>query len=359
MSVIAATPHTAIVTRDGLAFGGELVQDCLDGSSSSGAVRAANTQTCCGFWRFSYYGPTHLRRWGYSANIMAQCGGSGAKVGVHRAAGMVGPPPRAAGEVGLTGDDLAEALRRVAALVAGQSRIAGLSLEVLPGATLHVRSSAAERQRRHRAGGVTPKPPPDGRDIGVTNTVTECDGEESSPLALPSSFIHHSENKEESERMKNDAHASAAANGHANRNAHVTQDVTLNVTESDIELPCPLNLVQRAEELEVLATMSKSLSQPIESVKAAAEEFVSYWTIGGGAGRRKTRWMRLLREHLRQTSRKGLMAPPGLLEHQRVSRETKTRHGGDYEQREAFDGKAEAARINAILRERKQKAGGI
>lgn len=123
------------------------------------------------------------------------------------------------------------------------------------------------------------------------------------------------------------------------------------------ETVCPLDLVERAEKTGVLEELATSLRVPIESVRDSAAEFVQYNTIGKGIGTRRLHWMKELRGNVCRAARGGFLKAPGLLEHQRVSRETKTRHGGDYEQREAFDGKAEAARINAILRERKQKQG--
>lgn len=97
----------------------------------------------------------------------------------------------------MTGPELAAALRRSAEVIEGLGRVSGLELEVAPGAVLKVRSSAAERQAKHRRQrGVSresnaqsharerDKPRNDKRDKGVTNTVTQPPSP-ASPLHSP------------------------------------------------------------------------------------------------------------------------------------------------------------------------------
>jgi hypothetical protein len=63
------------------------------------------------------------------------------------------------------------------------------------------------------------------------------------------------------------------------------------------ELPtvCPLDLEEMFDGYE---DISDRLGVPIPVLKAGANEFVSYWTIGAGAGQRKTHWPRWLRKDL-------------------------------------------------------------
>jgi hypothetical protein len=65
----------------------------------------------------------------------------------------------------------------------------------------------------------------------------------------------------------------------------------------DRETPCPLTL---HETFSGYAQMSKALNVPEQVLRAGAAEFVSYWTVGGGAGQRRPHWAAKLREHLRQ-----------------------------------------------------------
>jgi hypothetical protein len=77
-----------------------------------------------------------------------------------------------------------------------------------------------------------------------------------------------------------------------------------------------LDLVERAVALEVVEELARKLKQAPEVILAACEEFVAYWTIGGGCGRKKTRWMRLLREHLRRGAAEGKLKAIGLVMHE-------------------------------------------
>lgn len=213
----------------------------------------------------------------------------------------------------MTGPELAEALRRVAALVEGQTRIAGLVLEVAPGATLKVRTTAAERQRRHREKDRYADVTHDARHSGVTKTVTECDQAEPLSPHTPLSLIPPSETTEQTEERTDETRASGTWPTDANRNADVTR---FDATDSDSATICPLDLVERAVALEVVEELARKLKQPPEVIVAGCEEFVSYWTIGGGCGRKKTRWMRMLREHLRRGAAEGKLKALGLVMHE-------------------------------------------
>lgn len=84
---------------------------------------------------------------------------------------------------------------------------------------------------------------------------------------------------------------------------------------SDVETMCPTDLESRAETAGVLRELSDKLGVPLVSVVDAAREFVGYWTIGEGAGKRRRHWMRKLREHIRRAHREHRLRAPGEIEH--------------------------------------------
>jgi hypothetical protein len=70
---------------------------------------------------------------------------------------------------------------------------------------------------------------------------------------------------------------------------------------------CPLTL---HETFGAYAQLATALQVPESELRKAAAEFVSYWTIGGGMGRRQGNWARKLREHLRIGVRDGRITAP-------------------------------------------------
>ncbi len=87
-----------------------------------------------------------------------------------------------------------------------------------------------------------------------------------------------------------------------------------------LEVPCPRDLaVTMRGELEGL---SRELGAPLEAVRAAAIDFVRYWTVGAGKGtaRAVEQWSARCRQRVLDQSARGQLLPPGALEHQR--------HGG-------------------------------
>jgi len=74
---------------------------------------------------------------------------------------------------------------------------------------------------------------------------------------------------------------------------------------TDRELPCPLNLVTRADELGVLRELAQALGVDIPAVRKEADKFVAYWTIGGGALRKRRNWLGRLRERIREQHDQG------------------------------------------------------
>lgn len=84
------------------------------------------------------------------------------------------------------------------------------------------------------------------------------------------------------------------------------------------ETPCPLDLLERLEKSGAVAALAEKLPAPIESVRHELRQFVSYWTIGKGAGQRRTGWLSKARQRVvEQFWKPGGLAPPGSLEHRR------------------------------------------
>lgn len=81
------------------------------------------------------------------------------------------------------------------------------------------------------------------------------------------------------------------------------------------ETMCPTDIAARAESLGVLAMLAEKLAVPIESIRHEAKDFQAYYTFGGGAGERRTGWVRQLRERIRKRHREGQLKPPGATEH--------------------------------------------
>ena len=72
--------------------------------------------------------------------------------------------------------------------------------------------------------------------------------------------------------------------------------------DSDDEWPCPVDLALPDVAKQELAAR---LGCSIADIDAVTAEFVGYWTIGAGSGRRRRRWLGKLRERLRDLSQQG------------------------------------------------------
>jgi hypothetical protein len=83
--------------------------------------------------------------------------------------------------------------------------------------------------------------------------------------------------------------------------------------EETRETVCPLDLVHRAEQAGVLQELAERLGQPVAVIRHEADQFVSYWTIGAGMGRRRSAWMRRLRQRVVNQHGANQLAPPGAL----------------------------------------------
>lgn len=85
---------------------------------------------------------------------------------------------------------------------------------------------------------------------------------------------------------------------------------------SDDETVIPLDLIERARSHSVFSDVAKALpGVTIEQLEDSAREFLTYWTIGEGTGRRRRQWMRKLREHLRRAFHENRLRAPGAIEH--------------------------------------------
>lgn len=88
-------------------------------------------------------------------------------------------------------------------------------------------------------------------------------------------------------------------------------------TESDAETVVPLNLLERADEKGVFSDVVKALpGVTVEQLRYSAGEFMTYWTIGEGMGKRRRHWMAKLREHLRRAFHEKRLKAPGEIEHE-------------------------------------------
>lgn len=82
------------------------------------------------------------------------------------------------------------------------------------------------------------------------------------------------------------------------------------------ETPCPLDLVDKLKASGVHVQLAEGLKADVESVLEELREFVSYWTVGAGTGKRCRHWPAKARERVRQRAREGLLKPPGAITHQ-------------------------------------------
>lgn len=75
------------------------------------------------------------------------------------------------------------------------------------------------------------------------------------------------------------------------------------VDDDGHETLCPPDLADRASESGVIAELAAQLRVSPDWARSVADEFVAFWVIGGGAGKRKTTWMRHLRQRITAAAR--------------------------------------------------------
>jgi len=90
-------------------------------------------------------------------------------------------------------------------------------------------------------------------------------------------------------------------------------DACMNTEETII----PLNLRERASEPGgAVDQLAAHLKQPRAVILAALEEYVGHWTIGGGQGEKRSRWLAHFRKETLRAARNGLLKPIGRVEHE-------------------------------------------
>ena len=152
-----------------------------------------------------------------------------------------------------------------------------------------VLARAAERQAKHRArnGKVTPR-------NAMSQNVT--------PVTTPSDLI--------SSQLISTPDPDQTR---ARRAALVPPAIAVENPDPGRETVCPVDLARQAEASGVLAELAEHLGAPIESLRQEAADFQTYWVIGGGVGRRKTGWMRHLRQRIVLQHGSGMLRPLGSL----------------------------------------------
>lgn len=110
--------------------------------------------------------------------------------------------------------------------------------------------------------------------------------------------------------------------------------------EPDRETVCPMDLPDRADKHGIPEQFAKTYRVPTEAVRYHVRETLTYWTIGGGAGRRKKNWMQTLRTRLHELGKAGGLLIPeterratDLAERKRKAAEAE-RAAGDAKRRE-------------------------
>lgn len=79
-------------------------------------------------------------------------------------------------------------------------------------------------------------------------------------------------------------------------------------TDNDRETICPTNLVLPTE---CVADIASKLGVETADVLAVQQEFVAYWTFGGGAGKRRRNWVARLRQEVLEKHKRGQLAGSG------------------------------------------------
>jgi hypothetical protein len=78
--------------------------------------------------------------------------------------------------------------------------------------------------------------------------------------------------------------------------------------DNDGDTICPADLVQRLEKAGVYTEIASSLRVSVEDLRAEAEEYAAYWTIGAGMGKKRRQWAGRLRQRLVEKARSGDLA---------------------------------------------------
>lgn len=88
------------------------------------------------------------------------------------------------------------------------------------------------------------------------------------------------------------------------------------------ETICPLNLLDRDGVKSMLRELSERLPCPLAVIEHEARDFLSYWTLGDGMGRKRAGWPRVLRERIRKRFMAGELVGPTAPEPKAPAHET-------------------------------------
>ncbi len=75
--------------------------------------------------------------------------------------------------------------------------------------------------------------------------------------------------------------------------------------DNDSETICPADIVQRLERAGIYAELAGSLKVSADDLRAEANEYAAYWTIGAGMGKKRRQWVARLRQRLVEKARSG------------------------------------------------------
>jgi hypothetical protein len=123
------------------------------------------------------------------------------------------------------------------------------------------------------------------------------------------------------------------------------------------ETICPTDLEARCERVQIPEQFAKAYAAPIEAVRAEIRETVAYWTIGGGTGKRRRNWPKVVRSRLHELGKRGmfLAAPIATTAPPPESPEVTARRAEAQAKLEAR--RAEAERLGREARERAAAEG--
>lgn len=104
--------------------------------------------------------------------------------------------------------------------------------------------------------------------------------------------------------------------------------------DEERETVCPLNLAEKLPP-GMLSELADGHRVPLAAIERALSEFIAYWTIGGGAGRRRRNWLRQFRMRCQELARRGDLGAEAQAS-QPSTRRTQRRHASTDEEIEAY-----------------------
>lgn len=145
----------------------------------------------------------------------------------------------------------------------------------------------------------------DVRTVVRTQSVTERDASHPplSPSHSPSPLPDSQNIQPNQTNERSGTHAHVRDGAYAERDGARTPSVTPSVTERDA-MPCPFDLVERAQTAGLIASLAKRLRARERDVLAVAAEFVEYWIVARG-GQPQRNWLGKLRDWVERKHRAG------------------------------------------------------